>query len=446
MRLVIIQRIIQNIYEGGKDSMYKSRIVDKYIDLKSEVFGAICIVGPKGCGKTTTALERCKTIFKFQDENVRENLLLTANTRPGYLLEGDKPILFDEWQDAPKMWGAVRTYCDEHPEQTGSFFLTGSSSMKPKTPHTGTLRISTVEMLPMSLFETGESNGSVSLKALFDHPEEFKDCKSDLSFDGLLYAICRGGWPRYLYAKSKASELLIAKDLYEQTYKEDVSNIDNKRRNPEIAKLILQSYARNISTTAETKTILGDVCSQYTISEVTLHNYLNALERLYIIDDIPAWSPSLRSKTVIRSGKKRNLIDPSIAAASLGASVESLKLDLKTTGFLFECLCARDLKAYSAYDNGRVSYYRDRYGLECDCVLHLEDGRYALIEYKMGTAYVDEGAKHLCELESLIRKHNEKDGNPKMKLPSLKIVITAEPYGYKRDDGVYVIPIGCLRN
>ena len=425
---------------------YKKRVIDELINLKTEVFGAINIVGPKGTGKTTTAKQRSETILEFQNEDVRENLLKIANTMPSKLLLNKKPILFDEWQDAPKIWGTVRTYCDNNPEELGCFYLTGSSSKNVITPHTGTLRISKITMYPMSLYETGESNGTVSIKQLFDNPNSFDGCVSNSTLDDIVYALCRGGWPKYLISKTKRGELLVAKELYEQTYSEDISKVDDVKRNPTIGRLLLQSYARNICTLADNKTIIQDVSANHSISEPTYFDYVEALEKLYIIQDIEAWCPAIRSKSAIRSGKKRNLVDPSLAVAALGVSPEYFNNDFKTLGFLFESLCIRDLKIYTSVSDGHISYYRDRYGLEADGVLHLEDGRYALIEFKLGENEVEEGAKHLCEIERLVKEYNKKEKQVPLRLPDLKIVITATQYGYRREDGVLVIPIGCLKD
>lgn len=425
---------------------YKKRVVDELIDRKIEAFCALNIVGPKGCGKTETASQRCNTIVAFQNEDERENLLKIANTQPSNLFDNQKPILFDEWQDAPKIWGAVRSYCDNHPEGLGSFYLTGSSAKPVEVPHTGTLRIANLKMLPMSLFETGESNGQISLMQLFDDPSSFNGCKSNTTLNEIIFALCRGGWPRFLYAKSDKGKLLIAKELYEQTYSVDISQIDGVSRNQEIAKLILRSYARNICTLADNKVIVGDVSANYPISETTYYDYVNAFKKLYIIDDLEAWCPAIRSKSAIRSGTKRNLIDPSIAVAALGASPEYFSKDFKTLGFLFESLCIRDLKVYSLSMNGSMSYYHDRYGLEADGVLHLEDGRYALLEFKLGESEVPEASKHLCEIERLIIEHNKTEKQSPLRLPDLKIIVTATKYGYKDDAGVFVIPLACLKN
>ncbi len=425
--------------------IYKKRIIDEQLNLKLESFGATLIVGPKGCGKTTSAKQKAKSFIEFQDEEQRENLLSVANISPSKLLIGDKPRLFDEWQDAPKLWGTIRKSVDDLGEN-GLYILTGSSSKDIFKPHTGTLRISQLKMYPMSLFESEESNGTVSLLELFNHPENFDGCVSNLSIDNLIFAICRGGWPKSLMNKTDRSKLEVAKDLYLQTYSVDISNVDNVKRNPRWAQAILQSYSRNICTLADTKTILGDVKANFDISQPTFDAYVQALEKLYIIEDIDAWSPAIRSKSVIRASKKRNFIDPSIAVSAMGLSPEYFNTDFKTLGFLFESLCLRDLKIYSSHNNGFISYYHDRYGLEADGVLHLNDGRYALIEFKLGSHEIDEGAKHLNEIERLIKKYNKTEKQCPMRLPNLKIIITGTQFGYKRDDGVLVIPIGCLKD
>ena len=424
---------------------YKKRIVDGLLDLQLEAFGATLIKGPKGCGKTTSAKQKAKSFVEFQDEEVRDNLLAVAETAPKKLLIGERPRLFDEWQDAPKLWGTIRKDVDDT-GLNGQYILTGSSSRDVETAHTGTLRISQLQMYPMSLYESEESNGSVSLSALFRDPDGFDGCESDLTIDDLIFAICRGGWPRSLFNTTKRAKLEIAKDLFRQTYSVDISNIDHVKRNPRWARAILQSYSRNICTLAGTGTIVADVKANYDISDQTVYDYIHALEKLYIIEDIDAWCPSIRSKSSIRSSNKRNLIDPSIAVAALGMSPDYFNTDFKTLGFLFESLCIRDLKVYSAALDGTISYYHDRYGLEADGVLHLNDGRYALLEFKLGTKEIEEGAGHLNEIEELIKKYNEKEKQCSLRLPDLKIVITGAQYGYKRTDGVFVIPIGCLKD
>lgn len=424
---------------------YIRRVADEQLKLKLDAFGATLIVGPKGCGKTTTAKQYAKSYIEFQDEDERENYLLIANTHPSDLLKGNKPRLFDEWQDAPKIWGAIRKDVDDTGE-VGQYILTGSSSANVDTPHTGTLRISRMKMYPMSLYESGESNGTVSLKELFDNPDTFEGCHSDLSIDDIKFAVCRGGWPGSLKGKTDNAKLAIAKDLYKQTCEVDISNIDGVKRNPKLARTILKSYSRNLCTLAETKTIIADVAATSDVSKQTYYDYIDGLEKLMIIEDVDAWCPAIRSKTSIRSSKKRNIIDPSIAAAALGVSPEYFSRDYKTLGFLFECLCIRDLKIYSSAYGGQMSYYHDRYGLEADGVLNLDDGRFALIEFKLGQSEVDEGASHLCEIERLIVESNQSNSQNPLRVPDLKIVVTGTQYGYRRDDGVFVIPIGCLRD
>ena len=424
---------------------YKQRVYDDILKFRLNTFGAVLITGPKGCGKTRTALEISKSQVKFQDEDRREYYLELANTRPSKLLEGDNPRLFDEWQDAPKIWGAIRTFCDDNPTDNGKFILTGSSSNGVNTPHTGTLRISELEMLPMSLYESGESTGEISLLDMFNHQENFHPCENKLDLDDLIYVICRGGWPKSILVSGEKEQLYIAKDLFKQTCDKDISNIDKVKRNPKWARAILKSYSRNICNLTDTKTIFTDANLNCGISESSFYEYVSALERLCIIQDIESWSLALRSSTNVRSGSKRNLVDPSIAVAALGASPETLKSDFNTLGFLFESLCIRDLKAYSANVGGELSYYHDRYDLEADAVLHLEDGRYALIEIKLSESQIDEGAKHLCEIEKLVKEFNEKYPKHKMKLPEFKMIVTGTTNAKLREDGVYVVPLACLK-
>ena len=424
---------------------YKKRVTDTLLKNKLETFGGVLIVGPKGCGKTTSAKQYANSFIEFQNEEEREQLLITSNINPTKLLEGAKPRLFDEWQDAPKIWGTIRKSIDDE-QKTGLYILTGSTSSQVDVAHSGTLRITTLKMYPLSLYETNESNGSVSLIDLFNKHNNFNGATSDLSFDDLVFAICRGGWPICFNIAKKENQLAVATDLVYQICNKDISNIDKVKRKSDLTLTILKSYARNICTLTELKTIYKDVSANYEISDNTFYDYLDALKRLYIVEDIDAWSPAIRPKTVIRSSKKRNFICPSIAAASLGLSPESLHKDYKTLGFLFESLCIRDLKIYSSKLNGHFSYYRDRYQLEADGVLHLRDGRFALIEFKLGQNEIDKGAKHLLKIEELIKKFNEKDKQIQLRLPDLKIIITATKYGYKRDDGVLVVPIGCLKD
>lgn len=427
---------------------YLKRIVDEELKLRLEAFGATLIVGPKWCGKTTTAEEQANSVLKMQDPDMREGYLVTAGTKPSLLLKGDNPRLIDEWQEAPVLWDAVRTAVDERQEE-GLFILTGSTSVDDKQiHHTGTGRISRLKMYPMSLFESNESNGQISLRKLFDHPElDIDGIMSDMKVEDLIFAACRGGWPSSLRKKSDAAKLIVAKDYMRNVCESDISTVDGVTRNPLLAELILKSYARNVSTLAKRSLIFKDVSANAdSISRSTFDAYLNALERLFVIEDVEAWCPAIRSATAIRSGKKREFVDPSIAVAALGLSPDYLEKDLKTFGFIFECMCIRDLKIYSQALNGKLSYYHDRYDLEADAVLHISDGRYALIEFKLGSAEIEEGAKHLLKIRDLVREYNIKEKQVPLREPDLLIVITGGNMAYTREDGVHVVPIGCLRD
>jgi predicted AAA+ superfamily ATPase len=300
-------------------------------------------------------------------------------------------------------------------------------------------------MYPMSLYESRESNGKISLTALFQNPDlDIDGITSDLSVENLIFAACRGGWPSSLKKKTEKAMLFEAQNYVANICDSDASTVDGVKRSSERVRAVLRSYARNISTYATDKTILKDVSSNYSdISSPTLASYLSALERLYVIEDVPAWCPSIRSTTSIRAGKKREFSDPSIAAAALALTPAALQQDLNTFGFIFECLCIRDLKIYSSDAGGRVSYYNDRYGLEADCVLHMPDGRYALIEFKLGGRGIDEGAAHLIKLKELIQKANQ-ERRAKLREPDILAVITGGEMAYTRKDGVKVIPIGTL--
>lgn len=431
-----------------KEMEYLSRIADKTLDLRLEAFGAVQITGPKWCGKTTTAERKAGSVIKLQDPDRREGYLAAARTKPSLLLKGATPRLIDEWQVAPVIWDAVRHAVDERREK-GQFILTGSTVVDDEEiMHTGTGRISRMAMYPMSLFESLESNGAISLRRLFDEPDyDIDGITSQLGIEQLIFAACRGGWPASLDVASPKAKLLIAKDYVDIICDEDISRVDKVRRNPLLARLILRTYARNICTLAKKTSMLADVSEEMEgISMPTFDEYVAAFEKLFVIDDIEAWSPAIRSKSVIRSGRKRCFVDPSIAVAALGASPKSLELDLNTFGFIFECLSFRDLKVYSQALGGRLSYYHDRYDLEADAVLHLDDGRYALIECKLGSREIEEGAKHLLEIKRLVAEKNKTEKQIRLREPDLLIVLTGGEMAYTREDGVKIIPIGCLRD
>ena len=427
---------------------YLHRTADIVLSERLEAFGAVLIEGPKWCGKTNTAEQFAKSVIRLQDTDKREEYLATAASKPSLLLQGDTPRLIDEWQDAPVLWDAVRTMVDKRNEP-GQFILTGSNSVdKNKILHSGTGRISRMKMLPMSLWESGESNGKISLQQLFDDPSlDIDGITSDMEIEDLIFAACRGGWPATVNIKSQKAKLLVARDYVNSVCREDISRVDNVQRDERVARLLLRSYARNISTLAKNTSLLADIVSseEISISMPTFDDYVAALTKLFVICNIDAWCPAIRSKTTIRSGYKRAFIDPSIAVASLGLTPEALHTQLKTFGFIFEQMCARDLKAYTPDFDTHLSYYRDRYGLEADLVLHLADGRYALIECKLGSKEIEEGASHLTELKRLIQEHNEKEEQVPLREPDLLIILTGGHMAYTRPDGVKIIPLATLR-
>lgn len=425
---------------------YRRRIIDDLLDKRIKSFNAILIVGPKGCGKTRTAFERCKTIIEFQDEEKREGYLLTVETSPSLLLENEKPILFDEWQDAPKIWGTIRKACDDT-DNVGEYFLTGSTAKDVKTLHTGTGRISTIEMTTMSLFESGESNGLISLLDVIENDNyNINGIKSNLKIQDLIFAACRGGFPRAVLLEDKERSLDISKDYYRQICKKDVSSLDNVRRSENITKTILWSYARNIATTVKSKQLFEDVKSNFDISEKTYYDYINVLERLYIIKNIDSWCPQIRSKTAIRGAKKRIFIDPSIAVAALGLGPKYFYSDFDLFGHIFENVVYRDLLSFSYKHGAAVMHYRDDYGLEIDAIYQLENGDYALIEIKTGTSRIKEAEINLLKFKELIEIYN-KTHEVKYRLPKALIIISGtQDIAMTLSSGVKVIPIGCLKD
>lgn len=427
---------------------YFQRISDVLLRERLEALGAVLIEGPKWCGKTTTAEQQAKSIIRFQDPDERERYDGIAANRPSLFLKGDTPRLIDEWQDYPVVWDAIRLEVDKR-QTPGQFILTGSNVVdQSQIRHSGTGRISRMRMLPMSLWESHESNGEVSLRELFNNPNMDIEAVSQLSIDDLIYAVCRGGWPAAVIAQNHTHALSVARDYVQSVCDSDISRVDKTQRNPKLARQILRSYARNISTLAKASVILQDVIASENIecSRPTFDDYVSALEKLFVIQDMDAWCPAIRSKTAIRSGAKRAFCDPSIAVALLGLTPESMQTEFKTLGFIFEQLCIRDLKAYTSGLYSDVAYYNDRYGLEADVVLHLDDGRYALIECKLGSREIEDGAAHLLELQRLIREHNLVEKQMPIREPDLLIVLTGGQYGYRRKDGVYIIPIGSLKD
>lgn len=428
---------------------YLHRIADIELAERLEAFGAVLIEGPKWCGKTTTAEQISKSIIKMQDSEMQEEYAATAASKPSLLLIGDTPRLIDEWQDAPVLWDAVRTMVDKR-QVPGQFILTGSTIVDgSKIRHSGTGRISRMKMLPMSLWESAESNGKISLKDLFDDKDlDIDGITSDMKIEDLIYAACRGGWPAFVNMKSDKAKLLIARNYVDAICRNDISRVDGVKRDERTTRAILHSYARNISTLAKNTSLLADVTAsgEVSLAMSAFEDYVTSLKRLFVIDNIDAWCPAVRSKTAIRSGIKRAFVDPSIAVAALGLSPDALMTQLKTFGFIFEQMCARDLRAYTPGFGNHLSYYRDRYGLEADLVLHLDDGRYALIECKLGSREIEEGAKHLLEIKRLVQEHNKAEKQVPLREPDLLIVLTGGYMAYTRPDGVKIIPLACLKD
>ena len=427
---------------------YLNRMADKQLKDNLEAFGAVLIEGAKWCGKTTTAMQQANSVLQLQDPDTREGYLATVAIRPSLLLAGETPRLIDEWQVAPTLWDAVRVMVDRRRE-VGQFILTGSNIVDESAiMHSGTGRITRMQMLPMSLFESKESNGAISLSELFNNPAlDIDGIASTMTIENLIFAACRGGWPASLKPGNAHARLLIVRDYVNSMCKVDISTVDNTRRDETLARLILRTYARNISTLAKKSSMLKDIRAHVeTLADNTFDNYVDALKKLFVIQDIEAWSPAIRSATAIRSRLKRGFVDPSIAVAALGLTPENLQTDLKTFGFIFECMCIRDLKAYSQAYGSSISYYHDRYDLEADAVLHLADGRYALIEFKLGGREIEGGAAHLLEIKRLVKEYNHAEKQTKLGEPDLLLVITGGPIAYTRPDGVKVLPLACLRD
>ena len=405
------------------------------------MIGAVLIIGPKWCGKTTTAERHAKSVLKLQDKDNYKSNMMWADIEPSRLLKGEKPRLIDEWQVAPVLWDSVRTSVDDT-EGYGLYILTGSTVVnEEEIMHSGTGRIHRLLMRPMSLYESGESNGQISIMELFDNPDlDINECESELTMDELIFASCRGGWPDSLHQKTREGKLFVAYSYLENICNTDVSAVDGIKRDPNRVRLLLRSIARNDSTLAKNQTIINDMNANFMdISRPTYYSYVNALKKLFVLEDQRGWSPNIKSKTAIRSGNKKVFIDPSIAVAALNANPESMEKDLNTFGFIFENLCIRDLNVYTNTYGGKISYYHDKSDLEVDCVVHLRDGRYALIECKLGRNRIEEGAKNLLKINKLIEKNDKIDN------PTFLAVLTGGKYAYTRKDGVKVIPIGCLR-
>jgi hypothetical protein len=421
---------------------YRKRVIDKLLERKLAVKGAVLIEGPKWCGKTTTAeqVSNSKLYMANMDE-FSQNMEM-ARLTPSRLLEGNKPRLIDEWQVAPQLWDAVR-FAVDHERNHGQYILTGSAVPPSMSDiiHSGVGRFARLVMRPMSLWESGDSNGSVSLREVFETPEQI-DGISNIDLEEIAYLICRGGWPGAL-STDREYALDHAIDYYEGVVNSDISRVDDVKRDPERVRLLMRSYARFQGCPAPLNSIRKDMLSNdvSTLDADTIGTYIQALKKIFVIEDMPAWNPNIRSKTAIRTSDNRYFVDPSIAAAAMGASPDDLINNLSAFGLLFETLCMRDLRIFADAMQGRVYHYRDANGLECDAVVHARNGAYGLIEIKLGgDKNINEAVKNLNKLEAII-------DTTRMKAPAFKMVITAVGrYAYRREDGIYIVPIGCLKD
>ncbi len=415
---------------------YRTRISDELLELKLKGKGAVLIEGPKWCGKTTSALRKASSLLRLDEPLTKDQNLQLAKLNPQKLLNGKTPRLIDEWQLAPSIWDTVRYEVDQRGKM-GQFILTGSAVPADTSliSHSGTGRFSWLTMRPMSLFESGESTGEVSLKALFDGNSDV-DGENTLSLDDIAFLLCRGGWPLALGLPSEVA-LNQAFDYYDGVVNYDINKADGIKKNKERVKKLMQSYARNLGSQASNTTIATDISAD----DETVKTYINALKRIFVVEEMAAWNPNLRSKSAIRTADTRYFVDPSIGAASLGVGPNDLINDLATCGLFFETMCIRDLRVYADSLGGSVYHYRDNTNLECDAVIHLRNGSYGLIEIKLGgDDLINEGAANLKKLK-------DKIDTTKMKEASFLMVLTAVgQYAYRRTDGVLVVPIGCLRN
>ena len=424
---------------------YKNRVADEILRDSLEAAGLVLIEGTKWCGKTTTAEQQAKSIVYMNDPERSESYLMLAQNAPKLLLRGETPRLVDEWQDATELWDAARFEVDHREIKTGQFIFTGSTVVskekREKIKHSGTGRIARMIMRPMSLWESGESNGRLSLSALFDGRTEGAYDSNPLDVETIAWLICRGGWPAAL-TMTKKGALKQSTNYIDAIANNDISDVDGVVRNSEFTLRLLRSYSRFQGAQAPISSIYADLTANAdsSMTEDTIASYISALKKLFVIEDAPAWNPNLRSKTAIRTSDTRYFVDPSIATAAMGIGPENLLFDLNTMGLLFETLCIRDLRVYSELLDGKIYHYRDKNGLECDAVLHLRNGKYGLIEVKLGgKKLIDEGAAILTEL-------SEKIDVGRMMAPSFMMVLTGTgDYAYKRTDGIWVVPIGCLR-
>lgn len=439
---------------------YKRRLVDGIIERESKIFGGIYIKGHKSCGKTTTAKQHCKTVYSLSSSKALNNVKAMYYADPSIIYKRNLPILFDEWQEFPELWDESRNFIDEESIKGGVFF-TGSRILsdyerKEKIHHSGSGRIIDIVMEPMTLFESGESNCRIKLIDLFDPSYKIGYADCNLSIEELIYATCRGGWPSAVINSSNPGSLdisysLVQNLIHNQSEQDEVDSKVLKRLDPMKMERILKAYALNVSTMAKNSTLIKEVrgSNQCEISDSTFYVYRDLLMRKFVIDEVPSWSPLIKSRVNMQSLPKKEFVDPSLAIAALGLNKDKLLNSLYDYGFLFENLCYRDLKAYSQFYGGNLCYYHDRNGLECDFVITLRDGRYALVEVKLGSDQFESAERNLLKLKSLIKKNNEEalaEGyrDRVMQLPSSLIILTGQKSGMTLKSGVHIVPIGCL--
>ncbi|MCR5455198.1 MAG: DUF4143 domain-containing protein [Bacteroidales bacterium] len=421
---------------------YKHRIADDILQRKLQSKGAVLIEGPKWCGKTTTALQVAQSSLKLGEVSVLRESRALADINPALLLRGNTPRLIDEWQTIPVLWDAVRSEVDNR-HTAGQFVLTGSAVPvhSDEIVHTGTGRISRLLMRTMSLYESGDSTGAIRLASLFEKPKDIF-AQGTIDIEQLAYLVCRGGWPE-ASLQSGNSALYQAIDYYDAVIRTDISRIDNVERDPERVKLLMRSYARHQGMSVSYGAICNDMKSNdsTSLSDETVAAYIKALKKIFVVEDMPAWNPNLRSKSAIRTSDTRYFVDPSIAAAALGIGPKDLINDLNTFGLFFETMAIRDLRIFAEALDGSVYHYRDSNGLECDAVIHLRNGKYGLVEIKLGGDHlIEDGAKNLLKLAKQI-------DTARMNEPSLMLIlIGVGTYAYRRNDGIYVVPINCLRD
>ncbi len=425
----------------NENAEYFPRIADTMLRDRLRTAGAVLVNGIKDCGKSTTAEKNAGSVVCLQDQKTKEQNIALAKSAPDIFLEGAAPRLIDEWQVIPFIWDQIRFEVD-HRQKKGQFILTGSNTPVDENAyeHSGIGRIVPITMRTMSLFESKDGNGTVSMETLFDNPDAFVPSRCSLGLRDYAYLLCRGGWPSAI-GMNRDDALEEVYNFYNGLVENDINRMFRRKKNPERVKRLMRSYARAVSTETPDARIRADIISNDddSLDEDTVRSYINALTNLFVIEELPAWNTNLRSRTVIRESNVRHFSDPSIGCAAMSLGPEDLIRDLETFGRFFESMCIRDLRVYTESLKGQVYHYRDSRGREADAIIHLRNGRWAAVEVKLSSSEsIEEGARHLLSLASDIDTEKEKE-------PSFLMIVTATPYAYRREDGVYVVPLGCLK-